>query len=86
MVTEHAYTFLQQVDKLDHLFNWSSLELPSQGWAWEDAMSPMYVILAKISQTELLLPDSHHVVPLGSHYITQLTITYTIKVYLVILL
>ena len=35
-------TFGHKVDKLDHLLNRSTLELPSQGWAREDAMSRLY--------------------------------------------
>ena len=29
-ILKHVYTFIQQVDKLDHLLNWSRLELNSQ--------------------------------------------------------
>ena len=34
-ILKHVYTFLEQVDKLDDLINWSRLELSSQVWAKE---------------------------------------------------
>ena len=43
-IPNHVYTFVQQVDKLDHLLNWSRLELPSQRLGEEDAMSPTIVV------------------------------------------
>ena len=43
-ILKHAYIFVQ-VDKLGHILNWSRLELPSQGWAKKDVMSPVRVPL-----------------------------------------
>ena len=43
-ILKHVYIFVQ-VDKLGHILNWSRLELPSQGWAKKDVMSPVRVPL-----------------------------------------
>ena len=33
---------------LEHLINWSRLEMPSQVWAWEDAMPPNNKLCNKV--------------------------------------
>ena len=55
-ILKHVYTFVQQVDKLDHLFNWSRLDLHSQGWAKEDAMSSntKTIIFIAVSYSQLV--------------------------------
>ena len=43
---------------LEHLFNWSRLEMPSQGWAWEDAMSPSLSLAVTVTSYVFIYLDA----------------------------